>query len=148
MKNVYCLALLLSIMFATLGCNKPGDHPKTYPTRITILKDGKPVEGATLSLVPMDPNNKNSAYGLTDANGVCNVTSFETGDGAVPGEYTVTVRKVEEVREAAPTEENPEDTKVVSTTEIVPKKYNSSNSSGLKITVSESGDNTAEFNVD
>ncbi len=72
------------------GCWSRG--PETIPVQGIVTLDGKPVEGATVSFSPKAAGRP--ATGTTDAAGHFSLTTFEPGDGAVPGEHVVTVSKI------------------------------------------------------
>lgn len=147
MKNIAATIPLLLAACVFVGCNDANsDHPATYPTSVKITMDGEPVEGATVTLDSVDPENDYSPYGRTDSNGVAELSTFDSGDGVVPGEYYVAVRKIESITEPDPAEEDPDGVKVVEERHIVPRKYQVFDN-GLEITVRESGSNDFEFDV-
>jgi hypothetical protein len=76
--------LLLALVSA--GCGKPGP----VKVRGTVTLDGNPLPGATVTFVPRHGGRPASAVTLAD--GTFKLTTFNTGDGALPGEYKVTVR--------------------------------------------------------
>jgi hypothetical protein len=53
--------------------------------------DGAPLAGAAVSFVPQTQGVERLATGRTDADGEFTLTTLRTDDGAVPGEYKVTV---------------------------------------------------------
>jgi len=85
-------------MACSLGCGGGGSdkfkdaRPKTTPVSGTITMDGAPVEGATVTLHPTQGGS--AATGVTDSSGHYSLMTFEKGDGAVPAEYKVSVRKL------------------------------------------------------
>jgi hypothetical protein len=89
-------ALLGSFFFVailtTVGCGK-GSVTKVEGV---VTLDGKPLPGATVSFVPVGEGKP--AFGRTDNDGSFRLTTFRTDDGALPGEYQVTV-VVEEANE-------------------------------------------------
>lgn len=89
-------SLALAAVLLCLGCSKKSAAPATFPVTGTVTYKGKPVEGASVSLVPSDPKVR-SATGITNADGKFEVSTYyssnETPLGAMPGEYSVTVSK-------------------------------------------------------
>jgi hypothetical protein len=83
-------ALGLIILAPLSGCGA-GRH-KTVPVEGQVLwsKDGKPVEGAT---VTFEADNLPSASGITNSEGKFKLTTYTNNDGAVPGDYKVTIVK-------------------------------------------------------
>src|SRR5579859_1143365 len=78
---------LIGLALAGAGCGGRG----TVKVNGTVTLDGKPVVGALVSFVPRDLGSGRLANGRTDANGAFDLTTFRTGDGAVPGPYKITV---------------------------------------------------------
>ena len=68
--------------------------PQTYPTKITIIQDEKPLEGASIALIPMDASNSWNAGGITDASGNAALKTLTKYDGVVPGKYYVIIKKL------------------------------------------------------
>ena len=65
--------------------------------------DGLPIEGVSVTLVPLDPNEQLAAGGTTDASGKFTVTAggSPAGSGARPGQYGVTFSKIQASRPAS-----------------------------------------------
>ncbi|MGN6134450.1 MAG: carboxypeptidase-like regulatory domain-containing protein [Aureliella sp.] len=86
---------LLAVCVLALGCSAGQDpnRPPTYPVRGTVTLNGKPVEGAVVTFQPME--GKGSAVGSTDANGVYTLSTFNPSDGALAGQYKVSIAKYE-----------------------------------------------------
>jgi hypothetical protein len=91
-------ALVGALVLAALSCGCQG-----RPTKVEgiVTLDGKPVEGATVTFLPKDGSGR-SASGLTGSDGVFHLTTFNTGDGALPGTYKVTVTIHESVTGSGP----------------------------------------------
>lgn len=83
----FCLALIN-------GCGGADDSNR--PTRVktsgTVTHKGQPVEGATVLFAPAEGQG-HAATGLTDSQGRFRLTTFLANDGAVPGNYKVTISK-------------------------------------------------------
>lgn len=95
MKQLVVGIIVGSLMAAAIGCSKQGaQRPATVPAKATVTYQGQPVAGATVMLVPEGTAGR-SAQGVTDSSGTATLMTFEAGDGAVPGPYTVMVTKVE-----------------------------------------------------
>lgn len=84
----------LLLVFALLvGCKSEGSGlPKTYKATGTVTLNGKPVEGATVTFYPVDGTG--SSIGVTDSSGKYSLTTYRSNDGAVPGQYKVSIVKV------------------------------------------------------
>jgi len=153
------LAVVLLASMLALGCpgQQGGDRPSTSPVSGTVTYDGQPVDGATVAFQSADGSR--SAVGVTDAGGKYTLTTFESGDGAVPGEYQVKIFKYEVEATEGPGGEIDMDSPEYVPPEIagegatedsgepenlLPEKYNDPTTSGLTATVSE-GENTLDF---
>lgn len=85
------LGFIIGAVCFLSGCSskRPSDRPQTYPVTGIVTYQDKPVDGATVTFI----GEKYSATGKTDANGRYRLTTFQPGDGAVPGEYQVIITK-------------------------------------------------------
>lgn len=92
--------LMLVVLSLCLGCSGSGDsnHPKTYPVSGTVKLSGTAVEGATVTFQLTE--GKENAIGLTDKSGKYTLSTFKPSDGAVAGQYKVSISKFE--AESAP----------------------------------------------
>lgn len=83
-----------ALVLVAAGCG--GDGVKrlaTVPAKGTITIDGKPYGPGTISFLPQsgDPEKRKAAVAQADANGNFTVKSYGDQDGAVPGEYLITL---------------------------------------------------------
>ena len=88
----FLVAVILS------GCGGqplPADLPKLYPTVITIVQEGKPLEAALVTMVNMDPTSQWGCAARTDALGKAKMQTNGMYVGAPAGTYKVTVVKQE-----------------------------------------------------
>jgi hypothetical protein len=90
-----CIALLLSEIIACSHVSKPKDMPKLYPVTMTFLQEEQPLAGATVTLMPIDPENKWDAGGVTDIHGKVILQTHGKYQGAAAGKYKICVIKVE-----------------------------------------------------
>ncbi|MGY8770849.1 MAG: carboxypeptidase-like regulatory domain-containing protein [Pirellulales bacterium] len=153
-KNVGCTLLLLSLV----GCGnssvtKPDHIPDLTPCTITLTYNGQPVEGATV--IAASQGGKYSAAGTTDAAGVAVMKTDALYDGVVPGDFKVSVTKrtqtdAPEVDLDAP-EPEPEELGLAETPVffeyLVPEKYASLGTAGLKFSVSEGTPHEETFDL-
>lgn len=89
MSRVFLCASLLAVTL--IGCNRNTNAP-TFPVSGTVTLDGKPVEGAAVSFISLDPKNRPAAAS-TDKDGKYSLTTFVANDGAMAGDYQVSVTK-------------------------------------------------------
>ena len=98
MKNVSFVMILALLHLLAIGCAKrPEDMPPTYPAKITILRDGKPVPDAQPVLFKVGEQISAASLvvsGVSDSDGVavlhstyCNYTE----KGVPEGEYKVVI---------------------------------------------------------
>jgi hypothetical protein len=79
--------LAAALLLAGAGC---GGKTKPVPVEGVVLLDGKPLKGALVTFVPEDGRGRVAA-GLSDDDGKFELTTSTSGDGALPGNYKVTV---------------------------------------------------------
>lgn len=85
-------AWLFAIPLAmVVGCGSSG-LPKTYKVSGTVKQSGKPVDGALVTFLPSAAGAK-PAVGSTNAKGEFKLSTFGPSDGAVAGDYKVTITK-------------------------------------------------------
>lgn len=96
---------LVGVAFCCLvaiGCGSDG-KPRRVPVNGTITYIGKPVPNGDVVFVPVDASNGFRARGKANELGQFTLTTFDEGDGAIAGEYKVTVfayRPVDPKRDA------------------------------------------------
>jgi hypothetical protein len=71
------------------GC---GRGTVDFQARVTL--DGKPLEGASVTLISDGETRNRPATGISDAEGNVQFTTFDPGDGALPGQYKVLISKM------------------------------------------------------
>jgi hypothetical protein len=88
---VRTLMLLVPLLTIVAGCG--GGRERPVPTGGTVMFNKKPVEGAVVTFI--SKGGGRSASGKTAADGTFKLTSINPNDGAVPGEYMITIAKQE-----------------------------------------------------
>lgn len=92
--------LLIPVLLLTVfvGCKKeqrPEGLPDLYPLTIKIIQDGKPLEGANVTLITDDSALQRwPCGGNTNAEGIAKLNTYGF-DGAPAGQFRVTVSKIE-----------------------------------------------------
>ena len=71
------------------GQPKPDHARKRYPVSGVVTLNGKPLESGTITLHPLDAAGSQAV--ATIENGAYTLTTRVPGDGALPGEYVVTI---------------------------------------------------------
>ena len=96
MKKYLLLIACVLASVASLGCkdkSRPADLPEDMsPCFVTITQEGKPLEGASVSFEYTTPV-KYTTSGVTDANGVAQMSTYGYG-GAQIGTAKVVVTKM------------------------------------------------------
>jgi len=141
------VAFVLS-MLACCGCGND-----MVDLKARVMMDGKPVEGASVSLVGSGEVRNRSASGMTDADGYVRFTTFSPYDGVLPGTYKAVISKnPQSAAEELATYDrgNPEDLErimarersgnVAYTPTVLPRAYLSSDTSPLELDVSSESD--------
>jgi len=106
MTRTLRLSLQAGLFLATLsltGCGSKTLKPKeTFPTQGRLVLGGEPVRFAIVRLTPKGDSGQ-PADGNTDENGVFHLRTYSNGDpdGAVPGEYRVTIEGYDAARVGA-----------------------------------------------
>ena len=120
---------------------------------IKVTLDGVTQERALVSLTQVSGEG-HTAVGTTDAAGIATIKSTEGWNGVFPGEYTVTIKKVEMTTSSTPpkgaevdrTSDGGDENAFVTMTDLLPKKYGSTKTSELKVT-QESKAGAFEFDL-
>ncbi len=73
------------------GC-QAGSELDTVPVSGTVTLDGQAVAGVTVAFKPKASGGRGAA-GVTGADGQFTLTTLQSGDGALPGSYAVTLTK-------------------------------------------------------
>jgi hypothetical protein len=76
------------VLAGFVGC---AGQPMTYPVSGTVTQsNGKPLSGARVLFQPAGKAG-HSAWGLVGENGAFRLRTYETNDGAAPGDYKVVI---------------------------------------------------------
>lgn len=149
--------LLLAVAIGcalVLGCGGGSSRPPTYPVEGTVTLGGKPLADATVTFRPDGSTpGQQPANGKTDAEGRYRLTTFSNGDGAMAGDYRVTLMKFDEVSSGAVAADGddyvPPSGPLPTPKNQLPKKFADPDKSGLTATVAETGEaNLIDFSVD
>ncbi len=89
-RRLWCVGLCLVLVLAAPGCSA-----KISKVEGIVLLDDKPLEGASVEFIPVDESKSKAANGFTGSDGVFYLTTYTSGDGALPGEYKVVIKKAD-----------------------------------------------------
>lgn len=161
-RRIATIAAAVSAV-ASAGCGPARRYAaQTTPATAVVTFEGRPVEGATVILSPLR-GSRHASQGLTDPNGRAVLTTFVSGDGAVPGSYRVAVSWEEDLpnpelsipdptvdlegyrkaTEAAINAGKP----IRIRRQLLPKKFSGFTSSGLEAKVQAGSDNVLRFDL-
>ncbi|BBO33829.1 carboxypeptidase-like regulatory domain-containing protein [Lacipirellula parvula] len=127
------------VVLFVAGCGPRSTAPATVPVTGKVTLEGEPVASAIVSLAPTsDSAGSVPAQATTNESGEFEVsTIFDQGRttqaGMTPGTYALTVTKLEQLPAQAHITRAPKN--------LLPKKYESTDSSELKATINADGDN-------
>jgi hypothetical protein len=135
------LAIVVSAL-GTVGCSTRGNsnRPKVVHAGGVVRFNGQPLADALVTFV--NPTANVSAHARTDANGRFTLTTFEQGDGAVPGQQQVSVIKAQAIGHVDP---NVDRTTTVEKSNpqqwnwLIPEKYSNTTTSGLTAEIGDGG---------
>lgn len=169
MATKYRLSFIVYTLIVA-GCGR-SDRPALAPASGIVKLDGIPVEGATVSFLPVEGGRPGS--GLTDVEGRYTIKTFEDAPGGIVGEHKVAVMKVsgdgafvQDGEDSAPVsgdvsgEDDGSDglsqvgapsldgkSKEPEIVYDVPKKYINPEKSGLTVTVPAEGSDALNFEL-
>lgn len=135
----FATCLLTCMLFSTSfqGCGQVdrGSLPEVYPVSGIVTMDGKAVANATLSFQLIEGSR--SAIAQTDERGRYQLTTFHSDDGAIPGEYQITVMQFSTQPVDYPVRQSEDDRNYVDYVPVnmLPEKFSDARRSGLTAVV-------------
>lgn len=154
-RHLFCLVCSLVVVLA-LGCTqgppRPADMPSLYPCQVKVIQDGKPLEGASVSLTAKDGNVRFTTAGITDKNGIAVIKTDINWEGVPEGKFYVCVSKVvtpdivvsqEKPKSAAEfaAQDQERAKRAAQTKSVVDKKFLRPNTTPITVDVTRSGVN-------
>lgn len=141
--------LIAVLVLAFAGCSGSGPiNTDSVEGKITL--GGAPVEGANVMFTPATEGQGSPAYATTDAQGHYQLQTLQgaPGAGTTPGQYKVTVSKVEMVK-TGETTKTPEgkDEEVTEPKEVLPLKYKFLQDTPLTASVEAGKANVFDFDL-
>ena len=149
---MFLVLLGLTLFFGCSHGGVPKDFPPLHPCVITVIQDGAPLEGASVSLKPLQ-SSAMSASGITDAEGIAVMKVQAAYDGVPEGNYKVLI--VKQTRERNPAVKDADSREEVSAefrdreyivTDFVHPKFGNAAQTPLEIQI-QSGKNEHTFEV-
>ena len=156
-KKVRMAACIAASLVFIGGCGGGGSRPATEPVSGSVKFKGAALAGATVTLVPASkpaqgesytPTTPRTAIAKTNASGEFKLTSVKENDGAVPGDYKISVTKIEEPPPVTPSADiAAPPPKVVPVKSLIPERYNNPETSKLTATVKKGGPNRIDLDL-
>ncbi len=131
------------LLLLSIGCSG-SENPQTIIASGIVTIDGQPMTKGTVTFQPVLSeigNLKRPATGQIDSSGRFQLSTFQDGDGLLPGKYHVVITAFEN----APTAE--EYAAGAKRKSLIPEKYGNPATSGLEVIVTDSSNEfTFELN--
>ena len=127
---------LLALSAFPMACGS--GNARVYPVRGEVFVHGKPAEGAAVHLHPRDKEKCRPAFATVEADGTFQMTTFAKNDGAIPGDYVVTV---------VWRDERIEDGETIYSADKLGDRYSKADTSTLKATVTAGPNELPRFEV-
>lgn len=140
--------LVAILIAAQSGCGGDPTLPKLGKIHGKVTYNGKPVDAGHIVFTPVagkGGETGQSATGEIGEDGSYEMTTFNTGDGAILGQHTVTVELRPKGEDAYPKPKADGTIDYKLPKSLGPKKYAKADTSPLKCTVVPEG---GEFNID
>ncbi len=153
------VSFLLVLLGALCGCGGSAEVPKVFsnlvPTSGTVTLNGKPLQGAAITFVPVGNDAVRRAYGKTDATGRYELMtpvrgrSIDESKGAIPGKYQVMINKLRMPDGSDVTDDVTDaDAMEKGAVESLPAIYSDPEKTRLTADVSKAGEQGTEINFD
>ena len=126
----FSLSFAMVVLFVA-GCSR---QSPTVTVSGTVTYQDQPLAEASVSFIPIDGGRP--ATGETDGSGRFTLTTFKSGDGALPGEHVVIVEKLQQRKG---------DDVYAEYESVIPKRYGHVKHSDLKADVVLRGSNEFVF---
>jgi hypothetical protein len=131
--------VFIGVLVGLGGCNDGVTQSETaIPVTGTITLDGKPLEGASVTFIPLAADQGQGGVGSTDAAGKYEVTHFRTGKGLEPGEYRVAISKLV-MQDGSPIPAGTSSAAELATKNLLGPQFSDPNSTTLKASVASGG---------
>ena len=146
-RHLLSLVAGLGLLFQLSGCSpKDANMPKLAKVRGKVSYQGKPVTSGRVVFTPATGKGGDTGQGASgeiDTDGSYDMTTFNTGDGAILGQHIVTV--VIREKKEMPKPDADSHIKYEVPKSLTPEKYATADKSPLRCTVVEGG---TEFNIE
>ncbi len=145
-RHLLSFTVGLGFLCSLGGCSQDFTKPKLGKVHGKVTYNGKPLDGGRVLFTPAagkGGETGQSASGEIDSDGTYEMTTFNTGDGAIIGQHIVTVVSREKGARNEPDADS--HIKYELPKSLTPPKYATADKSPLRCTVMEG---TQEFNIE
>jgi len=143
---------VVAVIFDTAGCSRGPVIPKTVAVRGKVVYKDQPLADAEIGFVgKLDNKDVLAARGMTNAVGEFTLSTYidpqHEVSGSTPGDYAVTVTKMEK-KDMAQIMQEFKDNPAMTFEQLVPEKYTDAKATPLTATVSLDGENVFDFKLE
>lgn len=139
-KAAYRIVLCLLMAWLLPGCGDGTDHPTTVKVHGAVTCDGQPLTKGSIAFQATSDTTLRPATGELNEDGTYELSSFQRGDGAMPGEYKVVIVSLK----SGPTLENPNQPEV----SAIPEKYTRAETTDLTASIPTGGGGEIKLDFD
>ena len=149
MKSKYLFIFVVFAAIACLvGCPSSQGLKGLVPAVGTVTYQNAPAEGASLTFIPVDKTgDARTASAVTDATGKFSIKTLSYS-GIYPGEYNVMIMKTEDNSENSKEDIDSGKATKPPVKHLLPQKYASASTSGIKVTIPPKGDQAIVINLE
>ena len=137
-RHLLSITAGLGLVFSLGGCSGDPNMPKLVKVHGKVTYNGKPLDGGRVVFTPVagkGGETGQNATGEIDSDGTYELTTFNTGDGAILGQHVVTV--VSREKREIPKPDANSHIKYELPKSLTPAKYATADKSPLRCTVVE-----------
>ncbi|QDS92660.1 hypothetical protein FF011L_14070 [Roseimaritima multifibrata] len=144
MKKLAFTAFIALTACVMQGCDD-GTNVETVPAAGIVSMAGKPLEGVSVSLLPISDVGIKGAYGVSDSSGNVTIQVSPDQEGIPPGEYGVILQQFTQP-DGSPIPEGSSAADVGAVNQIHPL-YGNTDNFLIKVTVPPEGDSNLKFDM-
>ncbi len=146
------VVFLVAFIVDVAGCSGGPEIPKTVAVRGKVVYKDQPLADAEIGFVgKLDNKDVRAARGKTNSAGEFTLSTYidpqHEVSGSTPGEYVVTVSKIEQ-KDMAQIMQEFKENPAMTFEKLVPEKYTDAKATPLTATVKLDGENVFEFKLE
>jgi len=94
-SSIASIPFIAALCLGAVGCQKNDARIATFPVSGKVLKNGNPINYATVVFHPLNASDESSGNprGVTNPDGTFTLTTYDGNDGAPAGDYQVTIQQ-------------------------------------------------------